>query len=288
MAIKKTSLKRYLERLYRTYDIGFLSSDPLEFVHRYADPADREVVGLIASSLAYGRVAGIRRSVERVLSVMGASPVRFAAAFRPAQGPGPFKDFAHRFNRGEDIACLVYFIRQMLEKSGSIGAFFMDGYSAGDKNIKGALGSFAANVLALDAGRIYGARSLPRGAGVRYFFPSPENGSACKRLNLYLRWMVRRSDGLDFGLWREVEPRKLVIPLDTHIARISRHIGLTKRRTPDWKTAEEITASLSELDPADPVKYDFALSRLGILDRCPAAAEPEKCRDCVIRKVCVL
>lgn len=281
-------MKLRLDRLYRTFDNGYLETDPLEFVHRYKSPGDREVVGLIASGLAYGRVAGIKNSVERVLSVMGKSPRRFTMRFDPERHQGLFDGFKHRFNTGRDISCLIYFARQMIGSRSTIGRFFMKGYRLSDKNVKGALTAFSKNVLSLSHGGIYGKGSLPAGAGVRFFFPSPDDGSPCKRLNLYLRWMVRRGDGLDFGQWKGVDPAKLVIPLDTHIARISRNIGLTRRSNPDWRMAEEITDALAKLDPVDPVKYDFALCRLGILEKCPSALDADACAECLIRDVCVL
>ncbi|MFQ5737292.1 MAG: TIGR02757 family protein [Thermodesulfobacteriota bacterium] len=284
----KKQLKRQLERLYSTFDLEYLSPDPLEFVHRFSTPGDREVVGLVSASLAYGRVEGIKKSVEKVLGVMGPSPHRFVMGFDPVRDAPAFSGFVHRFNRGPDIACLLYFIRQMVEQSGSVGGFFMRGYAPGERNIKGALHAFSTSVLALDSGPVYGKKHLPKSAGVRFFFPTPVDKSPCKRLNLYLRWMVRRGDGLDFGIWEGVDPARLVIPLDTHIARISRYIGLTRRSTPDWKMAEEITDALREFDPGDPVKYDFSLCRLGILDRCPRKADPARCESCLLKKICVL
>lgn len=280
--------KGYLDRLYETFDLDFLATDPLEFVHRFDHSEDREIVGLISSSLAYGRVAGIKRSIERVLAVVGPSPYRFTMRFSPERDSGLFSGFVHRFNRGPDISALIYFARQMIEESGSIGAFFMKGYSPRHKNIKEALSAFSENVLSLDSAPVYKSKELPEKAGVRFFFPTPADGSPCKRLNLYLRWMVRRGDRLDFGQWKGVEPSKLVIPLDTHIARISKNIGLTQRANPDWKMAEEITEGLKRFDPADPVKYDFALCRLGILEMCPRKASAENCESCMIRKICVL
>ncbi len=285
---KKALLKDCLEGIYRTFHRGFLSSDPLEFVHRYSADMDREIVGLIASSLAYGRVAGIRRSIERVLDVMGESPSGFTMRFNPKTQGGLFSGFKHRFNTGADITCLIYYARQMIEERGSIGGFFLKGYSSSDRNVKKALERFSANTLTLDSFPIYGGKRLPAGAGVRFFFPTPAGGSACKRLNLYLRWMVRRDDGLDLGIWKVVRPSALVIPLDTHIARISRNIGLSSRKTPDWKMAEEITDSLRMLDPKDPVRYDFSLSRLGILERCPHRVDRVKCESCLIRRICLL
>lgn len=288
LAKNKKELKAHLEKLYRTFDLTYLSTDPLEFVHRYKSPKDREIVGLIASSLAYGKVETIKKSVTKVLEAMDAPPYKFTISFDPSRDKGVFRDFVHRFNRGDDIAALIYFARQMIEDSGSIGGFFMKGYGKGQRNIKEALSVFSKNVLSLDSEPVYGTKTLPKKAGVRYFFPNPEDGSPCKRLNLYLRWMVRRGDKLDFGQWKGIDPSKLIIPLDTHIARISKNIGLTTRSTPDWKMAEEITESLKEFDPADPVKYDFAICRLGILDKCPSGTDPEKCESCMIKKVCVL
>ena len=287
MATRK-ELKKHLDRLCRTFDLAFLSSDPLEFVHKYQTPEDREIVGLIASSLAYGKVAGIKKSVARVLDIIGPSPYRFTRRFDPRKGKGLFKGFVHRFNNGDDVACLLWFARQMIEEKGSIGGFFEKGYSKKDINIKNALSSFSAGALSLDSSAVYAERELGPKAGVRFFFPNPKDGSPCKRLNLYLRWMVRRGDRLDFGQWKGVDPASLVIPLDTHIARISQNIGLTKRTSPDWKMAEEVTEALRKLDPKDPIKYDFAICRLGILDRCPKKADRSKCASCLIAGICVL
>jgi len=281
-------LKTQLDRLYRTFDRDFLSSDPLEFVHKYQTPEDREIVGLIASSLAYGKVAGIKKSVARVLDIIGPSPYRFTRRFDPRKGKDLFKGFVHRFNNGDDVACLLWFARQMIEEKGSIGGFFEKGYSKKDINIKNALSSFSEGALSLDSSAVYAKRELGPKAGVRFFFPNPKDGSPCKRLNLYLRWMVRRGDRLDFGQWKGVDPASLVIPLDTHIARISQNIGLTKRTSPDWKMAEEVTEELRKLDPKDPIKYDFAICRLGILDRCPKKADRSKCASCLIAGICVL
>lgn len=281
-------LKAQLDRLYKTFDLAFLASDPLEFIHKYHTPEDREIVGLIASSLAYGKVAGIKRSVARILDAIGPSPYRFTGRFDPRKGKGIFSGFVHRFNTGDDIACLLWFARQMIEDKGSIGGYFEKGYSKKDVNVKNALCAFSEGALSLDSSAVYGARVLAPKAGVRFFFPNPKDGSPCKRLNLYLRWMVRRGDKLDFGLWKGVDPASLVIPLDTHIARISQNIGLTKRTSTDWKMAEEVTEALKKLDPEDPIKYDFAICRLGILDRCPKKADRSKCASCLIAGICVL
>ncbi|MFQ5899949.1 MAG: TIGR02757 family protein [Thermodesulfobacteriota bacterium] len=280
-------LKTYLDDLYAAYSINYLSSDPLEFVHRFEDPRDKEIVGLIASSLAYGNVERIIKSINSVLNGMEDTPYAFILSYNPYRDSKRFSSFIHRFNSGEDIACLISFIKQIIERHGSIRDFFLTGYKDDDPNIRPALQSFVDRVLSLDASPFYGGGFLPKKAGVRFLFPSPENGSPCKRLNLYLRWMIRRGDSLDTGLWNKVSPDKLIIPLDTHIARISRYIGLTRRKTQDWKMAEEITGGLKRLDPEDPVKYDFALCRLGILKECTKRKDPDKCKQCLLEKICL-
>ncbi|MBI5561090.1 MAG: TIGR02757 family protein [Deltaproteobacteria bacterium] len=281
------NLKHQLDILYTTYNESFLSSDPLWFVHRFRTDRDREITGLIASSLAYGRVDGIKKSIGRVMDIMGWQPYEFTISFNPFRHGKAFSTFTHRFNNGGDMACLIYFAKQMIAEQGGIGGFFLAGCSPEDKNIKGSLESFSERALKLGSASIYGSKKLPDKAGVRFFFPSPSDGSPCKRLNLYLRWMVRK-DSLDFGIWKGIGPEKLIIPLDTHIARISRYIGLTKRKTADWKTAEEITESLKTLDPGDPVKYDFSIARLGILEECKKKKDPGKCTACLIKNICVV
>ncbi len=280
-------LKRKLDDLYQTYDNAYLSTDPLMFLHRYDDPADIEIVGLVCSSLAYGNVKMIQRSIRRVLDLMGERPAGYVRRFDARSRASDFSSISHRFNRGLDIVLLLHYVRQMLEMKGSIGEFFRAGYEPDAPNIGTALSSFVKRVLALDCRPVFPGGVLPRYAGVRFFFPSPSSKSACKRLNLYLRWMVRRDDGLDLGLWDFVSPSHLVIPLDTHVARICSLIGLTDRKSPGWAMAVEITENLKRLDPSDPVRYDFAICRLGILDKCPKVRSAQKCADCVIRGLCV-
>jgi len=280
---KLAQLRAGLENLRARYDARYLSTDPLEFPRRFSRAEDQEVVGLVASSLAYGNVTTIRKSVERVVLWMGPHPYRFARAIEPRRELDRFADFRHRWSSGKDVVCLIYFVRQMIERSGSVGAFFGESSSPSD-GIEQSLSRFSESVLALDHGDLYGTGELPRSAGVRYFFPSPKTGSACKRLNMYLRWMVRGDDGLDLGLWKFISPSRLVVPLDTHVARIGRHLGWARRRTPDWKMALEITRWLVRLDPEDPIKYDFALSRMGILERCPRHPRTLSCDLCALRR----
>jgi len=129
------------------------------------------------------------------------------------------------------------------------------------------------------------AEGRVRGAALRYLLTSPTDGSACKRMNLFLRWMVRRTPP-DLGLWTFVDPAKLVMPFDTHIHRITTFLGLNRRKTPDWKAARLLTDRLARLDAEDPVRYDFALCRLGILDLCSRHKRKEQCDVCLLRDVC--
>lgn len=281
-------LKAQLDHLYRRYGASFLDTDPICFPRRYAAREDREVVGFLAACLAYGRVAHIKTSLGRLTGLLGPRPARAIRDSHPARDRGLLGSFVHRFNDARDVGLLLHYVRQMLDRSGSIEGFFMEGYPDPRRPIGEGLASFTRRVLALECAPWYRHGRLPERAGVRFFLPSPERGSTCKRLNLFLRWVVRPDDGVDLGLWSGVSPSRLVIPLDTHVSRISAHIGLTARRTVDWKMALEVTSRLSELDPDDPVKYDFALCRLGILDACPRHRDRVACAACSIRTICTL
>ena len=240
-----------LEELYATYNRRELvHPDPLEFLYNYKDVRDREIVALVASSLAYGRVAQILKSVERVLERMPA-PAVFLERSSPDTLRRVFADFRHRFTTGEALAALLVGARRVIHLYGSLGASFEAGLSDEHETVLPALAAFV--------------REFADGAGARQTspLPSPSDGSACKRLNLFLRWMVRR-DAVDPGGWDHVPPSKLIVPLDTHMLRISRALRLTQRKGADIRTAEEVTAAFRQFAPEDPVRYDFALTRLGI------------------------
>lgn len=257
-------LRAALNRAYSEYDARWIEPDPVQFVWRYDRPDDREVAGLISSSLAYGNVKQIKKSVERVLGVLGSRPSLAIDALRADQALEALAGFKHRFNDVIDAACLLVFIREMRREAGSIERFFAPSGPVTD--LRQALQSFAGRTLALPRDGLYGGGLLPEKAGVRFFFPSPEDGSACKRLCLYLRWMTR-TDSVDPGGWTSVPRSALLIPLDAHIINIGRSARLTRRVSPGWKMAEDITDTLRACDPEDPVKYDFALHRMGLFKR---------------------
>ena len=171
----------------------------------------------------------------------------------------------HRWIRGVDVAALLWILRQMLERSGSIEKYFVEGLEPGVEDVGAALDSFSRRAMALDIGSAYGR--VPARPGVAYFFPRPSAGSACKRLNLYLRWMVRR-DAVDFGVWTAVSPAQLIVPLDTHVIRLGRCLRLTRYTSPGWRMAADITRALRQLDPDDPVRFDFSLCHVGMMGAC--------------------
>jgi uncharacterized protein (TIGR02757 family) len=263
---KSVALLPVLEELCRRYDRRFLDSDPVGIVREFDDPDDREIVGLIAAGLAYGRVASIRASVRNLLERMGSRPSRFVASFDPVHDAAVFDGFVHRFTRGRDIALLLHLVRQVRESAGSLESYFIQGdFDPKDPTLGPALDSFGARLFALDGRPFVRDGVLPARDGARWLLPLPAQGSACKRSCLFLRWMVRPDDGVDCGVWSRVSPSRLVLPLDTHLLRVVRALGWTRRKSAGWPMALETTARLRAFDPADPIRFDFALSRLGIL-----------------------
>ena len=280
-------LQTILEEVTASRGAAFLGNDPLAFPRRYAECADREVAAFLASALAYGRVASIRRSLEDLFSRMPEGPAAFVLGFEARRDLPRLRSFRHRFNSGTDVACLCWLLRQMIEGAGSLECFFLAGDVPSDADVGTALASFCRRALALDVAPVCGRRQLPADAMVRYFFPSPARGSACKRLCMLLRWLCREDDGVDLGLWRGIDPARLIIPLDTHTARISRLLGLSARRTADWKMALEVTQTLRRFDPRDPVRFDFALAHLGISEGCTGRAG-EWCLACPVAGRCAV
>ena len=271
-----------LESLYSTFDHVDSAADPVHIVRRFATREDREVVGFCAAALAFGRVASVLQSIESLLAVMGPAPAAFVRGFDAARHGAPLRPLVHRWIRGTDLAALMLVLQRMLRGSGSIEQFFLEGDDAGCADVGPALDSFSTRALATDVRPAYGRP--PKRPGVCYFFPRPSAGSACKRLNLFLRWMVRK-DAIDMGVWTRVPPARLIVPLDTHVIRVGRCLRLTNRASPGWKMAAEITAALRTLDPADPVRYDFSLCHLGMMKAC-GYATPQRDTQCPLRGAC--
>lgn len=275
-------LKTRLDTLYASFDHPDAAADPVNVVRRFPSRDDREVAAFCAAALAFGRVASVLQSISALMAVMGPHPAAFVRAFDPGAHRERFAPLVHRWTRGDDLVALLWILRSMLEEHGSLEACFAAGDDPSSPDIGPALDAFCTRALRTDLRPAYGR--VPARPGVCYFFPRPSAGSACKRLNLFLRWMVRR-DGVDFGLWRRVSSARLVVPLDTHVIRLGQCLGLTRYRSPGWRMAADITASLRRMDPEDPVRYDFSLCHVGMMGACGYGTRQRDSR-CPLRGFC--
>jgi len=247
-----TDLRVSLDRIYNRFNRReYVHPDPLEFIYEYDKPEDQEIVGLVASSLAYGRVAGILKSVGYILDRMGPSPRGFLLDATRSSLSTAFNGFKHRFTTGDDMANLLWGARGVIRRHGSLNECFLDGMGDDDETVAPALARF---VRAID-----NEAEAPCG----FLLPSPNRGSACKRPSLFLRWMVR-DDAVDPGCWEGISCFRLLVPLDTHMHRVSRDLGFTSRSQADLRTVLLVTEAFRRVSPHDPVKYDFALTRPGI------------------------
>ncbi|HOA04921.1 MAG TPA: TIGR02757 family protein [Candidatus Fermentibacter daniensis] len=242
------SLAKSLDGLYERFNRReFVEPDPLQFLYSYPDPADREIAALAASSLAYGRVEQIIRSVSRLLTALGPEPAAFLRECRSHREAAGACLFRHRFTPGEEMAAIL-FAAASVQRSGG-GSL--------QETFRGARSSREAGILLIEA--IHREAGLERSS----MLPHPSLGSACKRLHLMFRWMVR-SDGVDPGGWDALRPADLLVPLDVHMHRAGLLLGMTTRRQADARTVDEITEGFRRIRPDDPVRYDFALTRFGI------------------------
>jgi uncharacterized protein (TIGR02757 family) len=252
-----SGLKEGLDALYRAYNRrAYVHPDPLEFLYRYQTPGDQEIAGLISACLAYGRVAQILTSVGRVLDGME-SPRSFLLGSPEGEIERRYERFVHRFTSGKELSAFLVGVKRAIDAHGSLENLFTAGIRRSHETVLPALALFVDALRVLSGG----SEACPS------LLSSPSDGSACKRLNLFLRWMARR-DAVDPGPWRLVPRAKLVVPLDTHLFRIAGKLGLTARRQANLRTALEITRAFAEIRPRDPVRYDFALTRLAINPAC--------------------
>jgi uncharacterized protein (TIGR02757 family) len=270
-------------------------ADPVGIVHRYTDPADRELVALAAACVAFGNAKVIRTKLEDLFARVGPHPAE--AAENAGALRARLEGWRARVFQGDDLARLLAGARVLQRKHGSLGSLFeaeLRRATAKDKGVavgvgigtdadalREALGAWCDALRAAGGLRRDGARRGPA-----HLLPDPRGPSGCKRLLLFLRWMVRPADGVDLGMWN-VAPARLLVPVDVHVHRLARNLGLTRRGGTSWKTTEEITGALAQFDPADPVSYDFALCHLGMLQRCPSRRDPALCEGCGIQAVCV-
>ncbi|HTL97167.1 MAG TPA: TIGR02757 family protein [Holophagaceae bacterium] len=271
-----SALRERLDALRARYDTGTaLALDPITVPLRFEDPADREVAAWLAASLAYGRVAPMLRAIGSALEPLGERPAAFLRgkdekALRASLGKA-LKGWRWRFHVGADVVHWLLAWKR-LDGDGGLESHFLP--VAGEE-ADAALSRLVQRLRA----------ELPATYGLRFSLPDPMEGSACKRLRMFLRWMAREG-WPDLGLWKRYPKAALVIPVDTHVARIARFVRLSTRATPDGRMAQEITAALRRCDPIDPLKYDFALSHLGILGDCPGVRRKATCEPCPLYAAC--
>lgn len=277
--VRQELLRERLDALVATFDVSTIEPDPLQLVLRYTDPYDQEAAALIAAAFAYGRADIVVRNAGSVLDAMEPGPHAYLQTFDAGEALTRFAGFTHRFHKTADLIALLGSIAHVIHIYGSLGASFRECYDDHDRDIGPSLARFVGRMVEPSA-----ADSQSKDA-LRYLLTSPADGSACKRMNLFLRWMVRRTPP-DLGLWHFVDPAKLVVPLDTHVHRIATFLGLTRRKSADWKCARSVTDRLAKFDASDPVRYDFAICRLGILDLCSRRRRKENCDVCLLRDVC--
>ena len=253
------------------------SSDPVEFVHRYAEPSDQEVVAYLAGVLAFGRVSSFLPKVHVLLETLGNRPSE-RLADSPPELP---KGWGHRWIRREDMAWLLEALGRTLREDGSLFASARSALPTTGEDLLPAMAGLSARLREAAPGP-------PNTQGRQWLAPSADGIGAAKRLCLLFRWLVRPADGVDLGLWSELGPERLTVALDTHVMRIGRFIGLTERRSPGWAMARDITESLGRIDSADPTRFDFALSHLGIMGACPRRRRPSTCASCDLLHLCRL
>jgi len=246
-----TTYLSVFEEIYRTYNRrDLVSPDPLQFLYEYQDVRDRELIGFIASSLAYGRVQQILASVSKVLEPLGKEPLHVLMSCSDAFLQKNYLGFRHRFTTGVEVIAMLKGLRKMFLVYGSLeDAVFYRIRKEQD--------------LLAGISRFVEELELEGGLANSSLLVSPSRNSACKRLFLFLKWMVRK-DEVDPGGWFRIKPADLIMPVDTHVYHISRVLGITRRKTVNLMTALEITKAFRSISPLDPVKYDFALTRFGI------------------------
>lgn len=255
MKLRRSDLKEFLDEKADLYNRpAFIGSDPVSVPHYFERKEDIEIAGFLAATIAWGNRVAILRSADRMMALMGRSPYDFIVSHRDRDLKG-IDGCIHRTFNAEDF---IYFIEALkyiyLEKGGMEAVFARHQSGA---TLQPAIHEF---------GKVF--FELPHNARTRRHLSDPYKGSAAKRINMFLRWMVRDDDrGVDFGLWKSISPSLLSCPLDVHSGNVARKLGLLTRKQSDAKAVAELDARLRELDPADPVKYDYALFGLGVFEK---------------------
>lgn len=260
--VKAAHLKSVLEIAYSKYhSTAERNLDPITFPHRYKNPADQEIVALFSALLAYGNVRTILGSVERVLGPLGIEPSQF---FFNSAPQNVWQGFKHRFTTEEDIFLLGLWIHGALKSHGTLENFFIDTPSFKTASMKELLSSFIRRFTGQKLPSSLSPVLKKRERNIKYLLSDPERGSACKRLNLFLRWVARPNDGIDLGVWKSLNPERLMLPIDTHLLQTLRKLRWTSSNTANWKVVESATERLRTFCPEDPIRYDFSLCHLSM------------------------
>ncbi len=247
------SIKELLEQLTdRFNNSDFIAEDPISIPHSFSAQQDIEIAGLLAATIAWGNRKAIVKSARRMMEYLDNAPYDFVMNHSQAELKG-LESYVHRTFNGGDLIDFVRGVRGICQDYNSLGEYFQSRYME--------LGSIPAAISTFRRD-FFECEHSPH---CHKHLSSIDKGSACKRLNMYLRWMVRRDDrGVDFGLWREIPSSALYLPLDVHSGNVARHLGLLTRKQSDWRAVDEVTSALRQFDIDDPVKYDFALFGAGI------------------------
>jgi len=255
MTDAQQALYALLESRHDRYNIpDFVPDDPIGIPHRFSRKEDIEIAGFFAALLAWGKRALIIRSTDRLMALMGEAPHDFVMA-ATAHDRATLDAFVHRTFNGADAGGLVLALRHAYTHAGGLEGIFSAGISPSDADVFGGIVHARGILLAAEGVHARTAKHLA----------DPAAGSSAKRLNMYLRWMVRHDRrGVDFGLWTGIRPDQLLLPLDVHTGNVARSLGLLTRTQNDWRAVQELTAALRAFDPQDPVKYDFALFGMGV------------------------
>lgn len=251
-------IQEFLENAYDQYNRPeFIEADPISLPHLFSKKQDIEIIGFWVAMLAWGQRKTIINKGKLLIDLMGGSPHDFIVNHSEEERK-PFLDFKHRTFQATDTLYFLEFLQNFYKKNDSLEKAFAEKMSSKDITTENGLIGFHEQFF-----------SLPDAPHrTRKHIATPARKSSCKRLNMFLRWMVRKDDrGVDFGIWSEIKPSQLLIPLDVHVDRVARKLGLLTRKQTDWKSVLELTAELRKFDPNDPVKYDFSLFGAGVLDK---------------------
>ena len=255
--MKKAEIWELLEEKSSTYNqLAFIEFDPISIPHLFTQKADIEIAGFLAASISWGQRPVILKNALQLMQMMDHAPYQFITDFKD-KDLLPFRKFTHRTFNGIDCTCFLKAIKHIYTAYSSLENAFFDDLNVANQGLDTKIWNFRKQFF-----------SIPHQIRTEKHLSDPFRNSACKRMNMFLRWMVRKDKkGVDFGIWDKIHPSELMLPLDVHSGRVARSLGLLRRKQDDWKAVLEVTAKLRQFDPQDPVKYDYALFGMGVFEK---------------------